>query len=493
MKLLYLSPLLACLLLVACDKSKEKEKLRQELLTHYQTPADSLRRKAALFLVDHIDGLSAGESEQEDLGTIEADYLIRNIDLAFEAASGQLNDGSLPFADFCEYVLPHRLANESLTPWREQCLKEFGTLRDTFRLADDRNIAICKHVNIDFYHGFKYSGTEPQARYLSWEEMSKNKKGDCWLMTSLITYPMRALGMAVTTDFAPMWGNSNGGPHAWNMLMTSNHSWTRFMGCETYPAFPADFQPFGIYHEQRVPAKVFRKTYSINKETLPHLVSDEDDIPYNLLFDRAIDVTELYLPTTDIDIDLAEEPETELVYLATFSNGEWVPVYWAKPDKKHCRFSKMAKGLVYLPCTYRGGKGVTALGKPFYVDEETGKNVICEPDARQKKAVSVAHTRSKASEEIAVYSLGLPVPALFQTMDSVCLDLKRSAPVQNKLYRLYYWDNDAWQLAGEQKKEGDKPLQFANVPAGALYRLVPDDSKNTERFFTYANNRQLWW
>jgi hypothetical protein len=490
---LYVPVLLIPLIFFACtDKKAEKERLLKEVLAHYQAPADSLQRKSAVFLVSQIDGLSTGESETEDLGKVDAEYLIKNIDLAFKAAAGQLKDGSMAFADFCEYVLPYRLENEPLTAWREQCIKEFAPLRDTFQLAEDQNIAVCKHINIDFYRQFKYSMKAQPARYLSWEQLSKNKEGDCWAMTDLIRYPLRALGMAVTTDFIPMWGNSNGGPHAWNVMVTSKHSWAKFMGCERYPEFPADYNPLMTYHEFRRPAKVFRKTYSVNKETLPYLIDDEDDIPYNLLFDRAVDVTELYMPTTDIEVNFKDNPKSEVVYLATFSNGDWIPVYWAKPENNRCLFKNMAKGLVYLPCTYVGGKGITALDTPFYMDEKTGAKVLCKAELNRKTAVPIEITRSKLAEEIAVFSLGLSIIPMVQTMDSVCLELKRSVPIQDKTYRLFYWDN-GWQLAGEQKKGANKPLRFENIPAGTLYRLLPEEPRNTERFFTIADNRQLWW
>ncbi|MFC5410323.1 transglutaminase domain-containing protein [Larkinella bovis] len=488
---LYLSVALSCCFFFACDKTKEKEQLRQELRAHYNAPADSLQRRAADFLLEHIDGLSTGESATDDLGHVKADYLIQNIDLAFQTAAEQLQEGSLPFADFCEYVLPHRLASEPLTPWREQCIREFGALRDTFQRADDRNLAVCKHINIAFYNELKYSMNAKPARYRSWEEMAKNKEGDCWLMTSVIEYPLRALGIAVTTDFVPMWSNSNGGPHAWNVMVTSKYGWTKFMGCERYPTFPADYDPLLTYHEFRRSGKVFRKTYSTNTTTLPHLLDDEDDIPFNLQFDRVIDVTDQYFPVSDVDLRLPSESTPEMVYLATFSNGEWIPVFWAKPRDNRCRFPKMAKGVVYLPCTYQGGKGVEALDKPFYIDENTGQKVTFRADLQRKTAIPVHYTRSKLMEEIAAFSLGRTGLALFQTMDSICLDQKRSAPLADKTYRLYYWDN-GWQLAGEQKKT-TASLQFENVPVGTFYRLLPQEPRNNERFFTYTGNQQIWW
>ncbi|MFC5410322.1 transglutaminase domain-containing protein [Larkinella bovis] len=486
--LAFLTPILFS----SCDKQAQKENLLKEVLAHYAAPGDSLQRKSALFLITHIDGNSTGESGTDDLGNVDAAYLIRNIDLALQAASQSLKTGSLSFADFCEYVLPYRLANEPLTAWREQNLKTYGPLRDSCRLVEDPNLALCTQLSARCGTGFRYNAQAAPARYQSWDDLIKNKEGDCWVMTSLVSYPARALGVAVTTDFVPMWGNSNGGPHAWNAMVSSKHGWAKFMGCESSPAFPADYDPLGVYHYQRRSAKVFRKTYSINQETLPHLIADEDAIPYNLRFDRVIDVTEEYVPTSDIEFELKDGLTPEMVYLATFSNGEWVPVFWAKPQKSHCRFSKMAKGLMYLPCTYHAGKGVTALDAPFYIDEATGRKVVCRPDARQKTVIAVTQMRDRIAEEAAVYGLGRTGIAFHLTMDSICLGQKYTAPVQNEFYRLYYWDN-GWQPAGEQQKPAHGPLQFVNVPAGALYRVLPASSKNTERFFTYSHNQQLWW
>jgi hypothetical protein len=489
MKLLLVSLfLIGAFFLFSCDKKAEKEQLLTTVLAHYQSPADSLQRKAATFLINNMDGLSTGESETEDLGKVDAEYLIKNIDLAFKMTAGQLKNDSLSFNDFCEYVLPYRLANEPLTPWREQGLKQYAYLLDTFQLAENKEVGLSSNINTKISKGFRYTTTAQPAKYLSWEQLMQDKQGNCWAMTSLLNYPLRALGMAVATDFVPKWGNNNGETHAWNALRISDKKWIPFMGCERNPG---DFDPFNIINTKRLPAKVFRMTNSINRETLPHLVKDKDDIPYQLFYDRIIDVTDQYRPVGDISVQL-DNPDIDIAYLGVFSNGNWSPVFWAKSEKQQCVFRNMARGIVYIPCTYSSDDGVKLIGSPVYIDELTGKIVRSKPDAKNKITISIAATQSKSFDELAVFAAGKTGLEFIQALDSICLDLKYSPPIQNQNYRLFYWDN-GWQLAGEKKKTGNAPLQFGNVPAGALYRLMPENQTNKERFFSYSNGKQMWW
>ncbi|GAB3927537.1 transglutaminase-like domain-containing protein [Larkinella terrae] len=487
MKLVAIALLLgSSFLLFSCDKKAEKEKLLKAVLDHYQLPGDSLQRKSAVFLIDQMDGLSAGESETEDLGNVDPEYLIKNIDLALKAASPQLQDGTLSFADFCEYVLPYRAANEPLTDWREQGQKQFAFLLDTFRLAEPKNMDLTANINAKITPGFAYSPTAEPAQYQSWQQLMQNKKGNCWAMTSLLNYPLRALGIAVTTDFIPKWGNNNGETHAWNALRVSDKKWVPFMGCETPPG---RYDPFGIVNARRYPPKIFRKTYSINQETLPHLIDDSDDIPAQLLYDRMIDVTSQYLPVSDIAVKI-DNPAVKIAYLSVFSNGDWAPVFWSKTENNRYVFRNMTRGLLYIPSTYSSGDGTKPFGDPVYIDS-LGKTVICKPELNKRTSIVIKTIQSMAFDELDVFNSGKSGLDFVLAMDSICMGLKWSPPIQHQTYNLFYWDN-GWQFAGKQKKNTTRPLQFDNVPSGTVYRLLPENPTNKERIFTYSNGKQTW-
>src|SRR5690606_38566189 len=56
---------------------------------------------------------------ESDLRTVTADFLIYNIEKAFESWSGPYAN-HLSFDEFCEYLLPYRAANEPISDWRRE-------------------------------------------------------------------------------------------------------------------------------------------------------------------------------------------------------------------------------------------------------------------------------------------------------------------------------------------------------------------------------------
>lgn len=66
-----------------------------------------------------------------DAQVITAEYLIDNIDLAFEVWRKYPWNRNLPFDDFCELILPYRIADEPLSDWRKLYYEDYGTLLDS--------------------------------------------------------------------------------------------------------------------------------------------------------------------------------------------------------------------------------------------------------------------------------------------------------------------------------------------------------------------------
>ncbi|MBQ4524942.1 MAG: hypothetical protein IJA00_02545, partial [Bacteroidaceae bacterium] len=64
---------------------------------------------------------------------ISPDYLIDNIEWAFKVWEEQPWGKNVTFEDFCEYILPHRIKDETLKPWREKVYKQFNPFLDSVR------------------------------------------------------------------------------------------------------------------------------------------------------------------------------------------------------------------------------------------------------------------------------------------------------------------------------------------------------------------------
>jgi len=145
---------------------KNKSEL-EKVINHYSTnPSDSLKRKAALFLIENMDAHYSYVSKNWDsfqveldtlfhkedrwqvlrsefnklyekyayglkdityvcdLQTVSAQFLIYNIDQAFETWKSPYCN-FLSFEDFCEYILPYRVGTEPLCDWRAELNKQF--------------------------------------------------------------------------------------------------------------------------------------------------------------------------------------------------------------------------------------------------------------------------------------------------------------------------------------------------------------------------------
>jgi len=497
--------LVIIVLVVACDGRQSRKEVfgdgsavkqleLQSVLGHYKKNGDTLHYNAALFLIRNMPGLSSVDLvqkiEKPDVQYITAQYLIDNIDLAFQECGKSLNEGSLPFGNFCEYVLPYRLGNEPLSDWREKSLLKYRSLADSMSLINGNNSKYCyvvAVVNNGLIDQFKYSSKSKPANFQTWGELMQVKTGDCWAMTNTITYPLRALGIPAAIDFITNWGNANGGSHAWNALVLNNGKNIPFLGFE---ASPPDYSPFRIYKSiDRYPPKIFRKTFSKNLQALPHLISDTDAIPSNLHFDRAVDVTDHYLPTSNIRVALKSKSVPKVAYLSVFSNGSWQPIYWAKANLGCFEFDKMASGLLYLPSSFDNKKGIKSIGHPFAV---LNKEIInFKPSLNQLTNIKIIHTQSLELDALSLYGLDISKDTFYHRMEAVMSDKKRSIPINGESYKLFYWDNE-WVLVEEKKKIPNSDLIFNDVPVNAIYRLLSSNSNGKERVFSY-NKKQIWW
>ncbi|MDR3142202.1 MAG: hypothetical protein LBU37_10830, partial [Tannerellaceae bacterium] len=210
----------------------------EKVLKHYgKTPVDSLKLRAAEFLIANMPGKQSeyydapwndvatahlrwtsssdkqmvldtyrlGKSViKEDVKCITADYLINNIELAFKVWQEQPWGKHIPFDVFCEEILPYRLDVEPLENWREKALASFSDLNRSFK-EDSTVTAVeaCIKVN-DLLPRFSMDVDFPVMNY---SQLMASRKGPCDAMAALAVFSMRALGIPVTFDFTRLWPN----------------------------------------------------------------------------------------------------------------------------------------------------------------------------------------------------------------------------------------------------------------------------------------------
>lgn len=474
-----------------------------EVLTHYSNPADSLKRSAAQFLFDNMEGHSymtfdladsnntvvdfnvLSYANYDDLiasfdtlekqhgvldfkkrdvvdddSVITAAFLINHIDLAFAAWRNRAWAKDFTLNQFCEYILPYRGSNEPLENWREYFCTRYDSAFQHMKNPSDP-IEAASLINQDLIAWFHF---DPRFYYHPTDQgltdMLSTKLGRCEDMTNLTIYAMRANGLAVTSDYTPYWANS-GNNHAWNSIVTTDGKVIPFMGAEANP---------GSYQLANKLAKVYRKTYSIQRSNLAFQVADPDKLPKYISSKSYTDVTRDYTTVKDITLKLATPESVQFAYLCVFNSGEWKAIHWSKIADGSATFTDMGTDIVYLPAYYIDEKTVPA-GLPFILTAD-GEMSTLAADTSQRVSVTLASTTKT-------------------TLEMSTDGIRKAAFTQGVRYELHYW-GDGWKTAGTQVA-GETPMTFADVPSGCIYWLTAAESDREERIFTYDRDQQIWW
>jgi hypothetical protein len=397
----------------------------EKVLAHYKLhPEDSLKYKAASFLIENMPGhysfsdtayfnryyhaidsvaliykkknyeekeklfektvskfTNADQPLVEDITIIKSDYLIGHIDHAFRSWQKGEWAQHINFDDFCEYLLPYKVCEtQSLDNWREY-LSSYG---DTLML---NRLHYCK-----MFQNSAYMACGVLNRNLSDSVQAHIKNTDMLpvrRMSTLLKVPygvcddynlmalaiMRAHGVPVISDFIPQWPFRSLG-HAWGVLLETSGKKVVLEGAGPNPGSP--------HKEDHPVAKVFRQTYARNKE-IDDIYLCEKSIPETFMTPFMKDVTEEYQATNNIEIPALNTGKHQVAYLSVFNNTSWTPIHWAKIKNNKFCFDKMGRRVVYLPVVSES-LGEKAFADPILV-LSSGKTRQLKPDTTLKQSV----------------------------------------------------------------------------------------------------------
>jgi hypothetical protein len=370
----------------------------EKTLLHYSiNPADSLKYRAAVFLIsnmavhysysgsgleeyyDAVDSVSANFANNSELASgalralkplkdlkplsdlqiVSADYLIKNIDRAFDDWQNGVWAQHLDFEMFCEYLLPYKVCEtQTLDDWREYLsTPEFGDFQYLpYTMAYKEDVRAAKIVNRALESMLSKTSVKsslPSVRRIRTLIKSVQTK-DCEDFSVVGAATMRAKGIPVAIDFTPRWSNSSKG-HVWCALLDN-------FGRNT----PFDGMSKDIDVVLRTPmSKAYRYTWAINPELLA-LANYGEPVPDNFKNVCIKDVTDLYVWTSDISIPI-EKCKNQYAYLCTFNNREWEPVAIGKIKGKKAVFEKVGRDVVYLP-VIMDEDGMQPIGEAFILD-----------------------------------------------------------------------------------------------------------------------------
>lgn len=309
-----------------------------------------------------------------DIYSVSANYLINNIEQAFQSWEQNLCKDSIPFDDFLRYILPYRKNNKYVVEsWRNYFIDNYGEYMTKYASPHQLVDSLLEQFN-DYQVSGATISTYP---YVCLRDYNLSKLSSCsercWFNSMLFS----ALGIPCTIEFVPAWGNRNSS-HEWNAIIVDG---------KTYP-FEATggrgkWKSGKVYNnvwvdeywmKSRLP-KVFRYSYeTVWQGPAVNGKSDRSNTPSLFLSPKYEDVSDEYFVTSDIRIPISKGINSEgmeYAYLCVFNEDVWKPVFWGTVGVSDVSFEKMGRDIVYLPAFYKNGN-LIPFNNAFILNEDGG-------------------------------------------------------------------------------------------------------------------------
>ena len=325
---------------------------------------------------------------EEDIDMNPA-YLVSNIEWAFKVWKEQPWGKNVSFSQFCEYILPYRVGNEELIPWREKLYYEYMPIIEKY--LDDPNIekpTFAAHVILDsllkvpfYFTGEMSSDIRIGPRIVEW------RGGSCLDLCDMLVYIYRALGIPCGIEELPLRGNNNA-PHYWNFIEDDKgqtwyfsmfYWWHRLLEAEKYG------DKYG---------KVFRHRFSLNRNMVDSMQTVDFKIYPSFRFPFFEDVTKLYATNKAHTLSINYEylvddvKEGDLIYLCMSNRTWWKPVDWNLYNGEDVIFKNCHGGTIFCLAVYDFHFDMLKMiSDPFSVDEDNGKICFYTPDDQTEDVV----------------------------------------------------------------------------------------------------------
>lgn len=378
----------------------------ERVLAHYsEDPADSLKLKAAVFLIenmpghisvhgkdvdefyadinavldrglpneatlDSVNGLLEGFAPhgpvyRQDMEIIGADFLIHNIDAAFEAWEKPWAR-HLEFGEFAEFLLPYKyMEGQRLDMWRDTLVARYGGMLDA-RPLDDLKYNYAFNTNDALFNEFArlngwsgYGGNPPGevSPFYNSSSIHRIRFADCNIHAAAMVALMRANGVGAAFEYMPQWGDLNG-RHAWYSIFNNNGRVvpTAYIGAREVAFLPYNSLP-----------KFYRRMYSSDRREEKYIAQSKYIFNRFVMFDR--DVTSEYIAVSDIavPVDGAGLEDKKYVHIAVSSYRGWDVADYGILKNGRAHFEDLGRNVVYMVYGF-DGKGLVPISDPFLLD-----------------------------------------------------------------------------------------------------------------------------
>ncbi|MEN4759510.1 MULTISPECIES: transglutaminase domain-containing protein [unclassified Chryseobacterium] len=473
--------LIASALASCTNKSDSYGILNSDRSINYKTAFDFVKKNAILNF--HVS--NSGNQEQ-DSKFINDNDITENVELSYDKSKELINSNAISDYSFVNFVLPYKVNFTNDFNWRKNVLKSYE-LPKTYVLNSEKSVIEAssylnnriKSLNIP------YSAPFPQEDYWSFSHLLKEKKGSDIALVNLASFINRANGIPVTIDYAPVWGNADGGK-AWNALVFDQKKSFAFAGGTDNIG---NFDPKKIINSIK---DTLNNSYTITKVYRRGFVPDTASVYlkyYKTLSKMGftstysdIDVTDQYAKTIKYNVNGFYNDKTEIALLSVFSFNKWLPIAAISPKHKQMVFDKIGVGALYLvhsPDNY----SKKAL---FYVDK-SGKLLFF--DKSKTSTITISQTESIATrlKNMAAENRNA------NNIASLAQNTINSKLENGKVYTLYKLSDSNWEKQ-ETKSVANNKLSFSGQYQDGIYMTAPEKEEkiNSKRPFIVAGGKVVF-
>jgi hypothetical protein len=395
-----------------------------------------------------------------DLEHASADFLMTHLDGAFDAWRTLPWAKPIRYEVFRECILPYRGSNEPLSLWRNPARERLAALctenaGESDVRAFGEKVRAQVHPWVGFTDLFYLHPTDQ-----SYDEMCARRLGRCEDITNMVSFGMRSVAAMCASDYTPWWAASDNN-HAWEVVLDAEGNGRAGLAGRA--------------------AKVYRKTFAHQPNSLAAIKRVDEVVPKWLGGSHYVDVTAQYQPTSDVTVALGGvSPETlathRFAYLAVFNGGAWRPIHWGAIEDGKARFDAMGRNIAYLPMLHAKGSDIPA-GEPFVLDVDG----VMHPLA----GASISGARLEAGADATLTKPDIQDP-------DTGVVKARTVVKGDSAYELFVWRAGGWKSLG-RREAGEAAHAFEGFGADALLWLVEDGSGRLERIFTIDGGKQVFW
>ncbi|MCG8698235.1 MAG: hypothetical protein MI922_09285 [Bacteroidales bacterium] len=356
-----------------------KKELTNVIKYYSKRSSDSLKLKAAIFLIKHmpqnayLDGprrkdfnsmfkeftndkrLGIAKKKElykqyyknhgnppkvvkRDIDIITDDFIIDNIEYAFKAWNKIPKPLKSDFEEFCDYVLPYKAGNEILTNnSREILFKKHSWVHDSLNAGVPTMRVI--HYLFDSI-SYQFDANVPEFPYsLTIEQMYHMNFGLCTHAVYYKVFLLRALGIPAATESLLQYGDHYHSGHDWLIAKTGSNKFT-------------SLEPISK-----------RRIYDtiLKSDCIPQIIRD--------LPSGKIIVTNQYQDVFDLNIPVRNAASIGEYYLCLFNkNVNFNPVINGIGVKDNVLFQNIGRHCVYFP-GYASNNRFTQIDYPFYLNK----------------------------------------------------------------------------------------------------------------------------